>query len=118
VGLKDVDSVDIVTKAMPGDDCKLVLFAVDDGNIADEMLRYELLVAKLTAYANYVVSAEFRSTYPEIALNDVLVRVLCKKPASAAMSNVQSVGIKGDAKGRLRVVFADYDGFVAALKQA
>jgi hypothetical protein len=116
VGLKDVDSVDIVTKATPGDDCKLVLFAIDDGSVEDEGPRFELLLAKLTAYANYVASAKFRSSYPEIGFGDVLIRVLCKKPASQSMSNVQSVGLKGITEGRLRVVFADYDGFMATLK--
>jgi hypothetical protein len=116
LGLKDTNSIDIVTKAMPGDICKLVLFVVDDGMITDELQRYKLLIEKLTAYVNYVASTEFRSTHPGVGFGDVLVRVLCKIPPNEAMSDVQAIGAKGDLQNRLKVVFADYDGFMAGPK--
>jgi hypothetical protein len=116
LGLKDTNSVDIVTNALPGDDCKLVLFAVDDGTTTDELERYNLLIAKLTAYVNYVASHDFRSAHPGVGFGDVLVRVLCKTPPNDAMSAVQAIGAKGEVQNRLKVVFADYDRFMAALK--
>ena len=80
------------------------------------MQRYKLLIAKLTAYVSYVASAEFRSANPGVGFGDVLVRVLCKSPPNDAMSDVQAIGAKGEVQKRLKVVFADYDGFMAALK--
>ena len=116
MGLKDTNSVDLVTKALPGDDCSLVLFVIDDGTVLDEMQRYKLLLAKLTAYVNYVASPAFQNTNPGVGFPEVLVRVLCKTPPNEAMLDVQAVGAKGDVKNRLKVVFADEDTFMAGLK--
>jgi hypothetical protein len=116
MGLKDTNSVDIVAKALPGDDCKVVLFAVDDGTIMDEVQRYKLLIAKLGSYVEYVASSEFQSANPGVGFGDVLVRVLCVTPPNQAMTDVQAVGAKGQAHNRLKVVFADYDSFRAGLK--
>jgi hypothetical protein len=116
MGLQDTDTVDIVAKALPGDPCKLILYVVDDGSITDEIRRYKLLIEKLTGYVNYVAGTEFRESHPGIGFSDVLVRVLCRRPPNDAMSEVQAVGAKGDAANRLKVAFADYDEFMAALK--
>jgi hypothetical protein len=115
LGLRDTDSVDIVTKALPGDDCKLVLFVLDDGSIGDELKRYTLLTSKLAAYVEYVASPEFRSAFPGVGFGDVLVRVVCKTPPNEAMSDVQAVGAKGEVLNRLKVVFADRDSYLASL---
>ena len=61
---------------LPGDDgYKLVLFAIDDGTVVDELQRYKLLIAKLTAYVSYVASAEFRSAHPDVDFGDGQTRV-------------------------------------------
>jgi hypothetical protein len=116
LALQDTDSVDVVTRAFPGDDCKIVLFAIDDGTVSDEVQRYKLLIAKLTAYVKYVGSAEFRSENPGVGFGDVLVRVVCRTPPNDAMRHVQAIGAKGEAQNRLKVVFSNYDSFMASLK--
>jgi len=109
-------TIDIITKPLPGDDCKLVLLIVDDGTVEDEVERYRFLIDKLRAYLEFVGSAEFRNKHPGIGFADVLVRVLCKVPANQAMQDMQTIGPKGDSRNRLRLVFEDYDGFVDKLK--
>ena len=116
LGLEDTNSIDIVSNALPGDDCKIVLYAIDDGTTTDELRRYQLLIEKLRAYVDHVASAEFRSSHPNVGFGDVLVRVLCKTPPNDVMLDVQAVRPKGDAHNRLKVVFADLDSFLAALK--
>ena len=115
MGLQDTGTVDIISKPLPGDPCRLVLYVVDDGSVTDEIQRYELLVDKLVNYVNYVAGPAFRESYPGIGFSDVLVRVLCKTPPNDAMGDVQAIGAKGDAANRLKVTFADYDGFMTGL---
>jgi hypothetical protein len=101
---------------MPGDDCKVVLWVIDDGTVTDELLRYKLLIEKLTGYVNYVASDGFRKENPDVEFGDVLVRVLCTRPPNDVMREVQGVGARADNQRRLRVVFDDYEQFMAALR--
>ena len=94
-----------------------MLLVVDDGTVEDEIERYRLLIDKLMAYVEFVGSSGFRNEHPGIGFADVLVRVLCKVPANQAMQDMQAIGPKGDRRNRLRLVFEDYDGFVARLKR-
>ena len=66
MGLKDTNIVDLVTKSLLGDDCKLVLFVMDDGSITDQVHRYRLLISKLTNYVKYVSSEDFQRDNPGI----------------------------------------------------
>ena len=43
MALSDTDKVDLVTDPLPGDDCKLVLYVVNEGRIADPLRRYRRL---------------------------------------------------------------------------
>ena len=116
MGLKDTHIVDLVTRPLPGDTCKLVLFVVDDGSVEDPVRRYKLLIAKLTAYVTYVAGDDFRTQYPGLTHADVLVRVLCVTPPNDAMTDVQGIGARNNPDARLRVVFADYNQFFQSLK--
>lgn len=58
MGLNNTSAIDLITEPFPGDDCKLVLFVVDDGSVTDQLQRYNLLVSKLTNYVNFVSSEE------------------------------------------------------------
>ena len=116
MGLKDSGIVDMITKPLPGDDCKLVLFVVDDGSIADQLQRYQLLKSKLLSYLNFVSSEKFQSEHPGINHADVLVRVVHTTPPNEAMLDVQAIGPKGDAAQRMRVVFVDRAEFLANMK--
>ena len=111
VALSDTDKVDLVTKPLPGNDCKLVLYVVDEGGIADPLRRYQVLVQKLTAYVTYVGSDGFRRSNPGVGFPDVLVRVLHTTPPIEAMTDIQAVGAKGEAGQRCKVVFEDYNAF-------
>lgn len=116
MGLDNTDAIDLITKPLPGDDCKLVLFVVDDGSITDQLQRYNLLVSKLTNYVNFVASEDFRRENPGIDHADVLIRVICTTPPNEAMLNVQAVGKKNDVAQRLRVLFVDRASFLADSK--
>jgi hypothetical protein len=116
MGLNNTNTIDLITKPFPGDDCKLVLFVVDDGSITDERQRYKLLVSKLTNYVNFVSSEDFRREHPGIDHADVLIRVICTTPPNEAMLNIQAVGKKNDGAQRPRVLFVDRASFLADSK--
>lgn len=111
MSLKDANSIDLITNPLPGDDCKLVLFIIDDGTTADELQRYQLLKSKLTAYLTYVEGDDFQSTYPGVGFADVLIRVLSVTPPNDAMSEMRAIGPAGEPAKRLRIEFEDYEDF-------
>lgn len=118
MALTDCDSIDLITKPLPGDEeCRLVLYVVDDGSVVDENERYRLLVVKLASYLQYVSSPGFASENPGVGLSDVLVRVLCKTPASDTMLDIKTISPKGDARIGVRVLFENYADFVGKLKK-
>jgi hypothetical protein len=116
MALSNTDTVDLVTKPLPGDACKVVLFVVDSEEPTDELQRYQLLIEKLTSYLNHAMSEQFLAEHPGVTPPDILIRVLCKAPPNQAMLNIQQIGAKGDPASRIPVVFEDYTEFLANMR--
>jgi hypothetical protein len=110
VPLRDTDSIDIVSKPFPSDDCKLLLFVTDDGSVTDEIERYQLLTAKLSSYVRYVTDDEFLASHPGVRPADVVIRVICVRPANAAMLEVQAVAPRGEGNDATRRVRVEHFG--------
>ena len=119
MSLTTLDTIDLISRPLPGDNCKLVLFVTDGGSVTDEVERFSLLVAKLTNYLRWVASAQFRREHPGVAIDDVLVRVACARPPTPAMTDIQSLAWKGDdgaVVGRMRVEFFNHDDMRRVLR--
>lgn len=119
MSLRNPNSVDVVSKPFPGDDCKVLLFMMDDGSVVDEFERLQLHVAKLSGYVQYVADPRFVCSHPDVRPADVLIRVVCARPASDAMRQVQAVSLSGkgtDPTHCLRVEFLEHGEFEAQLK--
>ncbi|HEX9938847.1 MAG TPA: hypothetical protein VGB15_17035 [Longimicrobium sp.] len=117
--LTSIDTIDIISQPLPGDLCKLLLFVSDGGTVADPVERFSLLVAKLTNYLRWVASPQFGREHPGVAIDDVLVRVICATPPTEQMENIQSLAWKGDdgaVIGRMRVEFMSRADMARRLK--
>ncbi len=95
MGLDNPDTIDLTTKSLPGDECRLGLYVVETDVTRDEAKRYEMLVRKLGTYAEFVVSEEFAREFPGITPADVLIRVLCASQPGEAMRQIATVHPRG-----------------------
>lgn len=106
MSLGETNSIDIVMRALPGDDVDIVLIIVDDGSIIDEQRRFDLFAAKLKTYGAYLLQETPARTR---------ILVLHRSPPTAQMLKVQSVCPSGHEERRAAVVFQDYDAAMAQL---
>ena len=109
MGIENTETVDMMTKSLDGLDNGLDLMIIDAGSVANETTRYAMLVDKLGAYVNFVMSDEFARDYPRTTAAQVMIRVLCATPPTEAMLKVSAVYPGDDKTQRIRVVFEDVD---------
>ncbi len=109
MGIENTETIDMMTKSLDGTPNGLDLMIIDAGSIQDEATRFNMLVDKLSAYVNFVLSAEFAQEYPKTAAKQVMIRVLCATPPNEAMLKVNAVYPSDDRTNRIRVVFEDVD---------
>ena len=109
MGLEDISRVDMMTRSLDGVPNGLDLIIVDAGSLADEERRYEMLLDKLAAYMDYILSDEFAREYPHTAAAQILIRVLCATPPTDAMQRMNAIYPSGDRTHRIRVVFEDVE---------
>ena len=111
MGIENIETVDMMTKSLDGIANGLDLIIIDAGSIQDEITRYAMLIDKLAAYVNFVMSNEFADEYPHTHAAQVLIRVLCATPPTEAMLKVSAVYPGDDKSQRIHVVFEDVDEF-------
>ena len=109
MGIENTETLDMMVGSLDGIENGLDLIIIDAGSIQDEITRYRMLIDKLSAYVNFVVSDEFAQEYPHTTAAQVLIRVLCATPPNEAMLKVSAVYPSGDRVNRIRVVFEDVD---------
>ncbi len=109
MGIENVETVDMMAASLDGTQSGLDLMIIDAGAEADEARRYALLLDKLGAYVNFVMSEEFAREYPRTRATDVTIRVLCATPPTEAMLKVRAVYADDHQSQRIRVVFEDVD---------
>lgn len=63
----------------------------DSGKSPGAPFGEEALRKKLAAYLIFVRSSQLRERYPEVAEDEVFVRVICKLPPTATMARIESV---------------------------
>ena len=109
MGIENTETLDMMVGALDGTENSLDLIIIDAGSIQDEITRYQMLIDKLAAYVNFVVSEEFAQEYPQTSAAQILIRVLCATPPTEAMLKVSAVYPGDDKAQRIRVVFEDVD---------
>lgn len=112
MALEETGTLDIVFRALDDRENGIDLMLFDHGKTDDESQRYTFLTKKLSTYIAYVMSDEFRSRFPRTKPDDVLIRVLCKKPPTQLMQAIRSVSPRGDRINRVPVRFENLDEFV------
>src|SRR6266576_5383707 len=99
MALEDTSTVDMVVKTPDGRRLFLVIF--DAGDVNDELRRYQLLVEKLMTYVDYVAVGQYREQAPDLAQQDISVRVVCMTPPNDAMKQIVSVVSREQPEVRL-----------------
>lgn len=111
MGIENTETLDMMVGSLDGIKNGLDLIIIDAGSVSDEATRYGMLVDKLAAYVNFVMSDEFAHEYPHTRAAEVTIRVLCATPPNEAMLKVKAVYPHDDRVNRVRVVFEDVDDF-------
>lgn len=104
--LEDPSRIDIVTREKDG---RIALVIVDAGVTTDPQERFDMLLSKLKAYVNYVMSIKFKEQYLDVRARDVLISVVCRNPPTEAMKRIENVGPSGDRVNRLEVRYTIMD---------
>lgn len=112
MSLQDAETIDIIAHSLEDVPNGIELYIVDDGTISDEVERYTALTRKLGTYIGFVIGDEFFQAYPNTRTDDVLIRVLCKRPPNSAMLEMKAVTPRGDRLNRVPVVFEDMQIFL------
>jgi hypothetical protein len=103
-------TIDLVTKPLPGDKGKLVLYIIDSGEFVEPVQRKDLLRLKLSRYLDYARSPDFRKEHHDIAPRDILIRVLHTTLPGDLLA-IQSIGSPEDPENNMTVEFGDYNEF-------
>lgn len=117
MGLEDTQIIDMMTGSLEGVTDGLEMMIVDAGSVEDDDKRYEMLLDKLSAYTDWVMSEEFATEYPRTSASDVLIRVLCATPPSSTMLRITGVYPDDNRQQRIRVLFEDVDEFMSRFRQ-
>jgi len=110
VALTDTDKIDIIIKNPHTGGFDLLVY--DDGSIADEVRRYNLIVDKLQAYLTYVHSGQFLEQHPDAKNLPVRCCVVCKRDPNEAMIRLEGVKDREDPQVRLPVVVVTEDEYL------
>jgi hypothetical protein len=97
-------------KAPNGRGLFLVIF--DAGDVTDELRRYQLLVEKLITYVDYVATGQYREQAPDLAREDISIRVVCTTPPNDVMRQIVSVVSRKQPEVRLPVVVETEEEFL------
>ena len=100
--LGETKKIDIITKDKEG---RIVLVINDFGEIKKPEERFQKLIAKLKSYVNFVLSEDFRKSYPNTEAKDVIIKVICKEKPTAEMKNIDKVMPQGDINNMITVKF-------------
>ena len=124
MGLRESNSIDIIIHPLPNETepCKIIFIIVDGSADLSDAERFTLLVRKVSAYAGYTLSPEFREQHPGLTPGDVLIRVLTVTLPTQQMLGLH--GVRAREPGQdpssdapfLRVSYADYHEFMRTLQ--
>ena len=102
--LSQTSVIDFVVKSKQTGGFDLLI--IDGGEYADEMQRYNLLLEKLSTYAEYVVSGQFAKEQPESAGKELrLCFIWDELPPNESMKRVEAIKPPNDPTVRFPVVF-------------
>ncbi len=112
MSLKDRDRVDVVVRSKRTGGFDLIAF--DRGDITDQTERHNLMIAKLTAYAQYVASGDFLEGTPEARGCAVRFCVVCTTAPNEAMLSVEGIKLRQDPAVTIPVVVSTEQDYIAA----
>jgi hypothetical protein len=105
--LEDPEVIDITTRPEPN---KLELMITDAGVTTDPRERLNLLMAKLRAYVNYILSEEFAAEYPELGPEDVSIVLVSDTAPTSDMLQITHVKPRSHPGRRIPVHFRRFAG--------
>lgn len=100
--LEETKKIDVISRDEKG---RIELFINDSGVTTKDEERFQKLLAKLKTYVNFILSDDFRKSYPNTEPKNVIIKVKCKNKPTPDMKNIDKVMPQGDVNNMITVKF-------------
>lgn len=111
--IEDPNQLDMAFRAKDG---QIVLCIADAGVTTDPTSRLNKFIEKLKTYVGYMMSDDFKKSYPGVVPSSVAIYLIYTQPPTEAMKVFSNVGPSGDRINRLHVTFLSIEEFKHVLQ--